>query len=219
NAGGNPGLGSPHSASLHAGYDSMFVRWRRRLRCVYLRRRFGWPSAAAIFSTSFTSDTRTVVLVMAANARASRNERLSDMSASNECDALPLAPSNNSEIGTCRTAAISTRRPVPIRLIPASYFCTCWNVMPSRPPSCACESPLAMRQRRTLRPTAMSIRLGRLAGLLAIAGPARPAGFGYDDPEDRKGLHYIPKLQKSGRTQTNRLTGGSNGLPGPRLGP
>jgi hypothetical protein len=58
-------------------------------------------------------------------------------------------------------------RGAPMRLLPFSYFCTCWNETPRRLASCACDMPLAMRQMRTLRPTATSMALGLLGRLLA----------------------------------------------------
>src|SRR5262245_11948253 len=33
--------------------------------------------------------------------------------------------------GTCRIWAICCNRPAPMRLVPFSYFCTCWKVRPS----------------------------------------------------------------------------------------
>src|ERR1051325_7724204 len=88
----------------------------------YLRRRFA-ASAAAILSTNSTSDTRNALCLIAANARASRNERESDTSPSNDCDgSAALVPRNNAEIGISRIAASFTRRLVPMRWAPISYF-------------------------------------------------------------------------------------------------
>jgi hypothetical protein len=58
----------------------------------YRRRRFT-ASAAAIFSTNSTSDKRNAVFLIAAKALASRNERLSETSASNDRDgSAPSVP-------------------------------------------------------------------------------------------------------------------------------
>lgn len=80
------------------------------------------------------------------------------------CDGSASLPtrSNNADIGTPRIAVALTRRPVDIRLAPVSYFCTCWNVTPRRSARCVCDSPLAIRQIRTLFPTAMSTASGCL---------------------------------------------------------
>jgi len=41
------------------------------------------------------------------------------------------APSKKNATGTCRIWAICCNRPAPMRLVPFSYFCTCWKVRPS----------------------------------------------------------------------------------------
>src|SRR5262249_16907749 len=79
-----------------------------------LYRRFRFAAAAAgIFSTNGTNDKRNALFLIAANACASRNDRESETSASNDCEgSAALVPSNSTEIGTPRMAAILTRRPV-----------------------------------------------------------------------------------------------------------
>ena len=43
-----------------------------------------------------------------------------------------------------------------MRLVPFSYFCTCWKVTPSRFPSSVWDMPLAMRRARMRWPTSIS---------------------------------------------------------------
>jgi hypothetical protein len=47
--------------------------------------------------------------------------------------------------GTSSTAAMRTSRPAPTRLVPFSYFCTWWNVMPIPSASAICDRPRARR--------------------------------------------------------------------------
>jgi hypothetical protein len=49
-------------------------------------------------------------------------------------------------------------------------FRICWNVTPSRLASCVCDMPLAMRQTRTLRPTATPMKFGLLPAIYPSVG-------------------------------------------------
>src|SRR3954454_15464360 len=52
------------------------------------------------------------------------------------------------------------KRLAPIRFVPFSYFCTCWNVSPSPSPSVGWLIPSIIRRIRTRLPTCLSIGLG-----------------------------------------------------------
>jgi hypothetical protein len=43
-----------------------------------------------------------------------------------------VSPAKKNGGGTSRASAIRVRRPIEIRFVPLSYFCTCWNVTPMR---------------------------------------------------------------------------------------
>src|ERR1700726_4785531 len=56
-------------------------------------------------------------------------------------------------------------RLAPTRLVPFSYFCTCWNVNPSASPSFSWLMPSMMRRMRTRLPTYLSTGLGALVDI------------------------------------------------------
>ena len=70
------------------------------------------------------------------------------------------APSKKNDTGTCRMLAICCKRLAPIRLVPFSYFCTCWNVRSSASPSFSWLIPSIIRRIRTRLPTCLSVGLG-----------------------------------------------------------
>src|SRR5262245_12237317 len=59
------------------------------------------------------------------------------------------------------------QRLAPMRLVPFSYFCTCWNVRPSASPSFPWFIASIMRRMRTRRPTCLSTGLGDFSSTLA----------------------------------------------------
>ena len=73
-----------------------------------------------------------------------------------------VAPKKN-ETGTSSASPTRTSRPAPTRFTPFSYFCTCWNVTPSRLPSSVCDMPLAIRRARMRWPTSTSWEVVLLA--------------------------------------------------------
>ena len=56
--------------------------------------------------------------------------------------------------------AICCNRLAPMRLVPFSYFCTCWNVRPRASPSFSWLMLSIIRRMRTREPTCLSIGLG-----------------------------------------------------------
>src|ERR1700674_4597751 len=56
-------------------------------------------------------------------------------------------------------------RLAPTRLVPFSYFCTCWKVRPSASPSFSWLMPSMMRRMRTRLPTYLSTGLGALVDI------------------------------------------------------
>src|SRR5579863_8575069 len=56
-------------------------------------------------------------------------------------------------------------RLAPTRLVPFSYFCTCWKVRPSASPSFSWLIPSMMRRIRTRLPTYLSTGLGALVDI------------------------------------------------------
>src|SRR3954468_15191575 len=56
-------------------------------------------------------------------------------------------------------------RLAPTRLVPFSYFCTCWNVRPNASPSFSWLMPSMMRRMRTRLPTYLSTGLGALVDI------------------------------------------------------
>ena len=61
---------------------------------------------------------------------------------------------------TSSTCAICCNRLAPMRFVPFSYFCTCWNVRPSASPSFSWLIPMSMRRIRRRLPTCLSMLLG-----------------------------------------------------------
>src|SRR4029077_8356776 len=68
-------------------------------------------------------------------------------------------PPKKNDTGTSSASPTRTSRPAPTRFTPFSYFCTCWNVTPSRLPSSVCDMPWAMRRARMRCPTSISCEL------------------------------------------------------------
>src|SRR5712672_1455845 len=64
-------------------------------------------------------------------------------------------------------------RLAPTRLVPFSYFCTCWNVRPNASPSFSWLMPSMMRRIRTRLPTYLSTGLGALVDISNTPGIAR----------------------------------------------
>src|SRR6202034_1078167 len=56
-------------------------------------------------------------------------------------------------------------RLAPTRLVPFSYFCTCWKVKPSASPSFSWLMPSMIRRMRTRLPTYLSTGLGALVDI------------------------------------------------------
>src|SRR5712675_1760828 len=56
-------------------------------------------------------------------------------------------------------------RLAPTRLVPFSYFCTCWNVRPNASPSFSWLMPSMIRRMRTRLPTYLSTGLGALVDI------------------------------------------------------
>ena len=54
---------------------------------------------------------------------------------------FPVTPSKKNATGTFKICEMCWRRLAPIRFVPFSYFCTCWNVRPSFSPSFSCSFP------------------------------------------------------------------------------
>src|ERR1041385_8116311 len=74
---------------------------------------------------------------------------------------LPVgAPSKKNDTGTCRICAICCNRLAPMRLVPFSYFCTCWKVRPRASPSFSWLMLSIIRRMRTREPTCLSMGLG-----------------------------------------------------------
>ena len=76
------------------------------------------------------------------------------------------APSKKNATGTCRMWEICCSRLAPIRLVPFSYFCTCWNVSPSASPSFSWLMPSIIRRMRTRLPTCLSIGFGAFFAII-----------------------------------------------------
>jgi len=70
------------------------------------------------------------------------------------------APSKKNATGTCRMLEICSNRLAPMRLVPFSYFCTCWKVRPSASPSFVWLIASILRRMRTRRPTCTSVEFG-----------------------------------------------------------
>ena len=76
-------------------------------------------------------------------------------------------------------SAICCSRPAETRLLPFSYFCTCWNVSPMPSARVDCERPRSSRRARILRPISTSsaparrLRVAPRADSIKLA-PGRP---------------------------------------------
>src|SRR6476646_8340776 len=60
------------------------------------------------------------------------------------------------------------RRLALMRLAPLSYFCTCWNVMPSASPRFVWLIPSIIRRIRSRPPTCLSIGLGSFLAIVIL---------------------------------------------------
>jgi hypothetical protein len=58
----------------------------------------------------------------------------------------------------------------PMRLVPRSHFCTCWNVKPRASPSLVWLIPSIILRMRTRAPTCLSVGLGDLVNITASLG-------------------------------------------------
>src|SRR5207245_2869809 len=67
---------------------------------------------------------------------------------------------------------ISWSRSAPMRLVPFSYFCTCWKVSPMSLPSSVWLISSIMRRIRTRLPTCLSVELGGFLGMTDRLQPA-----------------------------------------------
>src|SRR3954451_14540228 len=75
-------------------------------------------------------------------------------------------PSNRNDTGTRSISEICWMRLAPTRVVPFSYFCTCWNVSPNASPSFSWLMPSMMRRMRTRLPTYLSTGFGALVDIL-----------------------------------------------------
>src|SRR5438128_8664753 len=66
---------------------------------------------------------------------------------------IPSSFSKKNDTGTARILAASLRRLAPTRLLPFSYFCTCWKLTPSSCPNRSWDRPAASRAARMRSPT------------------------------------------------------------------
>src|SRR4030088_767300 len=90
-----------------------------------------------------------------------------------------------------------------MRLVPFSYFCTCWNVSPSAPPSFSWLIDSIIRRMRTRLPTCLSIGFGAFLAIIMIS---------YATSTGRNGVHSI-SVVKGGRQpggEGRRTVGGSD---------
>src|SRR5262249_23533518 len=81
------------------------------------------------------------------------------------------------DTGTCRICEMCCKRLAPMRFVPLSYFCTCWNVSPRASPSFSWLIPSIIRRIRTRLPTFLSHGLGTF---LTFACPRFTCDFGAD---------------------------------------
>src|SRR6516164_8939177 len=77
------------------------------------------------------------------------------------------APSEKNATGTWRMWEICCNRLAPMRLVPFSYFCTCWKVSPRASPSFPWLIASILRRMRTRPPTYLSTGLGDFFSTLA----------------------------------------------------
>jgi len=127
----------------------------------------------ATFSTRWTMRRRSVGFLICMNALMSDSPSdvavNFEMSAS-ECPSPvrfdPFAevarPSKKKETGTRKKLAMCWSRLALMRLVPFSYFCTCWNVRPSASPSSVWLKLSIKRRIRTRLPTCTSVELADL---------------------------------------------------------
>jgi len=73
-------------------------------------------------------------------------------------------------IGTSRAPAIPCSRLALMRFVPFSYFCTCWNVIPSRSASAFWLIASSSRRVLTRLPTCLSVELALLPGIGTVVG-------------------------------------------------
>src|SRR5258708_27387705 len=108
-------------------------------------------------------------------------------------------PSKKNEIGTCRIREISCSRPAPIRLVPFSYFCTCWNVNPMSLPSSVWLISSIMRRMRTRLPTCLSVELGDFLGMIDRLQRAVAAVHSGVHSRGAASIHYERRGRNYGR--------------------
>src|SRR5580704_14859068 len=84
------------------------------------------------------------------------------------------APSKKKATGTCRMFEICCSRLAPMRLVPFSYFCTCWNVRPRASPSFSWLIDNIIRRMRTRLPTCLSIGFGVFLAIIIIRSSITP---------------------------------------------
>jgi hypothetical protein len=108
-----------------------------------------------MLSTSWTNDVRISLLGKRSNAlinrsapAAAKNSR--DLLADATPALVPRAKKNGG--GTSRASAIRVRRPIEIRFVPFSYFCTCWYRTPIRSARSVKVNPICFRCAFTRRP-------------------------------------------------------------------
>src|ERR1700678_1526731 len=92
-------------------------------------------------------------------------------------------------------------RLAPTRLVPFSYFCTCWKVRPSASPSFSWLMPSMMRRMRTRLPTYLSTGLG---ALVDIANTPRDYLGGMKQNESGVCLRQQGRQILLGRSMKNR---------------
>src|ERR1700691_2987126 len=81
-------------------------------------------------------------------------------------------------------------RLAPTRLVPFSYFCTCWKVRPSASPSFSWLMPSMMRRMRTRLPTYLSTGLGALVDISGTSEEQRIDGV-YSRRADQNANSYV----------------------------
>ena len=93
-----------------------------------------------------------------------------------------------------------------MRLVPFSYFCTCWNVSPKAPPSFSWLIDSIIRRMRTRLPTCLSMGFGVF---LTIT-------FSYGTSTERNGIPaiFMSSAEGLGYVAFSRPVYGDAGAPG-----
>src|ERR1019366_4458768 len=104
---------------------------------------------------------------------------------------------------------ICCSRLAPTRLVPFSYFCTCWNVRPNASPSFSWLMPSMMRRMRTRLPTYLSTGLGALVDISNT-----PWDYARDETKRKWSMPQAPipsnparRVGEDCRNLSNELTG------------